>query len=151
MGIVDKIKLLFAVRKPAIELVGQMKQLKTGWKTLTWWISVFATLATLGTYAGGFLPATTALMVTVAITFVYQVLRAIKNADMVGTAPLFISTRLWSGILAIASASLLSLQAGGIDPNWVKASLAAIAVIMALAQNLGGQQPTNVLPEQPKN
>jgi hypothetical protein len=139
MSLIEKIKLLFAAKAPVTDLISKAKELKTGWKTLGFWVSVVATLATLATAVAGFLPANIALIVTVAITFIYQTLRAVENTQMASTAPLLLSTRFWSGILAIAATALTSLKAGGISPHWVEAALTLIGIIMTGAQNVGGQ------------
>jgi len=149
MSIIEKIKLLFVVKQPVTEIVGKLKDLKTGWKTLPWWISIVASLATVAASIGGFIPATTAVIVTVAVTFVYQVLRAIENAQMNGVAKWYVSTRFWSGLLAVISTALLSLQTGGIDPKWVGSALAVIGMIMGVSQNVGGQAVVPAPPAPP--
>jgi hypothetical protein len=142
MGFIDKIKLLFVAAKPAQAVVTQVSEIKKGYKTISFWV---ATLGSLITFAGaiqGFIPATVSLIVITALTCVYNILRALEQANQPGVGTLGQSTRFYSGLLGIVLAGLTSLKTGGVDPKWVEASIAFIGTIMTVAQSLGAQQPT---------
>lgn len=141
MSLVDKIKLIFSARQPATELFNEVKEIKSGWKTLGFWVTVLATLGSLAAAIAGFLPAATALIITTAITVLYNIGRAIQNADSQGVQPVIQSTRFWVGILGIVSTGIVSLQTGGINPQWLVTASAIIAAVMAAAQSVGAQQP----------
>jgi hypothetical protein len=141
MSLVEKIKLLFALRKPAGELAKEVKELKTGWKTASFWVSILGTIGTITALVVGYIPATTALIATTAITVLYNLARAIENAQMAGTTPWWQTTRFWVGVLGIVSAGLAALQQGGINPAWIEGSISFIAAVMAAAQSVGAQQP----------
>jgi hypothetical protein len=147
MTIIEKIKLLFAAKTPITELVNEAKQIKSGYKTVSFWVTVVASISSLVAALTGFIPVTAALIASTAITVVYNVLRAIQNAGVDGTVPLFQSSRFWVGILGIVLAGLTQLQTGGIDPKWVQASIAIIGAVMAGAQSLGAQQPAEETPK----
>jgi len=146
MNIIEKVKLFIKVKKPATDLIKEMKEVKTGWKTIGWWISISATLGTIVTTLAGYLPAEVGLVATVAITALYQSVRAIENTKMVGTAPLLLSTRFWSGIMSALGTALVSLKSGGIDPAWVEAGLTVIGLVTTASQNIGAQ----IIPENKK-
>lgn len=141
MNLIQKIKLLFAVKKPATELVEKVKEIKKGYKTLGFWISVFASIVSVATAIQGFIPASTALIIVVAANVLYNMLRAFQNSEVTGVEPVLTSTRFWVGILGLVSAGLIQLQAGGVNPEWVTVSLSIIGAIMTAAQAVGAQQP----------
>ena len=143
MTIVEKIKLLLSLRKPVNELAKEAKELKTGWKTPSLWVSILGTLGTIAALIAGYIPATTALIVTTIIAVLYNLARAIENAQMEGTTAWWKSSRFWVGVLGILSAGFASLQSGGINPHWVESAVAIIAAIMAIAQNADGRTPAS--------
>lgn len=141
MSIIQKIKLLFAVKKPALELAEKAKEIKKGYKTLAFWISIFASVVSVATAIQGIIPASTALIAVVASTVIYNVLRAFQNSEVTGVEPVLTSTRFWVGLLGIVSAGLIQLQTAGINPEWVTVSISVIGAIMAAAQSIGAKQP----------
>ena len=141
MTIVEKIKLLFAVRKPVGDLVVQVKQVKAGWKTPGFWVAVLGTLLALAGAVSSFIPATAALIVSTVLTLGYNVLRAYQNAAVPGVCPPFQSSRFWVGVLGMASASIMALQQGGVNPEWFTVAISILGAVMAAAQSIGAQQP----------
>lgn len=141
MNIYEKVKLLFVARKPVTEVINQVKGIKAGYRTLGFWITLVGSLVSLAGATSGFLPVTTALIITTALTAGYNILRSLQNADAPGTQPVFQSTRFWIGILGIVSNAIASLQAGGINPEWIISANGIIAAIMAGAQSVGAEQP----------
>jgi len=139
MSIIEKVKLLFAVKKPVAQLAAQVKQAKAGWNTLGFWISVTATLGALATAIAGYIPATTALIITTVIPMIYNILRAFRNAGADGITPPAQSTRFWVGILGMVSSGIVSLQTGGLHPEWLLSLNTILAAIMAAAQSVGAQ------------
>ncbi len=146
LSLVEKIKLILSIRKPATELADELKTVKSGWHTAGWWATVLATLLTLAGAVAHILPATTAVVIVVTLTALYNLARMFVNSGSAGVQPLLMSTRFWGGVLGIISTALISLQAGGVNPEWVKAGIGLIAAIMAAAQIKGADQP----PEAPK-
>jgi len=141
MSLIQKIKLLFAAAKPAQQVAGEIKKIGAGWKSISFWVSLLGSLLALVGAVAGFVPASVSLIVTTVLTMFYNILRAVQQAGQPGVDPIFQSTRFWMGILGIISASLVSLQAGGVNPAWAQTAIGLIGAIMAGAQSLGAQQP----------
>jgi hypothetical protein len=141
MNIIEKIKLLLRIRKPAEELAGELKGIKAGYKTLPFWVSVLATLGTLAATLTGYIPVTTALIISTVVGCLYNILRAIQNAQVEGVQHPLQSTRFWVGLLTIVTASIESLKSGGINPAWLATATTIIAAVMAAAQSVGAKQP----------
>lgn len=141
MTIIEKIKLLFKVKGPLTEIAGEVKNIKSGYKTLGFWATIIGGFVSLVAGLAGFIPATTALIVTTVLTAAYNIIRSIQNSNVPGVDPLFQSTRFWTGILGIVSNSVVALQQGGVNPEWLVTLNGILAAVMAGAQNIGAQQP----------
>ena len=147
MNIVEKIKLLFAIKKPVTELVNEAKQIKSGFKTWEFWGTILGCLISVSTALAGFIPATTALIISTALTVLYNIVRAFQNSGVDGVTPVAQSTRFIAMLAGIISAGLLSLKNGGVNPEWITTAISILAAIGAASQSLGATQPTI---EQPK-
>jgi len=143
MSLIDKIKLLFAIRKPVEELAGEVKTLKSGWKTVGFWVTVLGTLVTIGTSLAGLLPATTAVIISTILTCLYNIVRSIQAAQVEGTTVWYESSKFYVGILGIVAASLESLKTGGITPQWIMGASGLIGTVMALSQNVAASNPSD--------
>lgn len=141
MTIIEKIKLLFKIAKPAQQVAGEVKKIKAGYKTVTFWISLVGSLLALAGAASGFIPATVSLIITTILTAIYNILRSLDQATQPGVDPIFQSTRFWIGMLGQFSAALLALQSGGISAPWIVTAQSILAAIMAAAQGVGANQP----------
>lgn len=146
MTLIDKIKLLFAIRKPVAELAGEVKTIKTGWKTVGFWVTVLGTLVTIPAYISGFIPATTALIISTILTILYNIVRSIQAAQVEGTTVWYKSTKFYVGILGILAAGFDSFKTGGINPAWMVTASGLIGAIMALSQNVAASNPSDVSP-----
>lgn len=141
MSLVEKIKLLFAIKKPAADLVGQVKEIKRGYKTLAFWISLFATLTTISGVLTAHISGITALLVFTSIGVVYNVLRAFKKADEAGIRSPWVSTEFWMGLITIVGNGFVALQNGGYMAPWVITGSAIVTAFMSVSQNVGAAQP----------
>lgn len=150
MGLIEKLKLLFKVRKPATDIINQVANVKSGWKTWQFWATFVGSLGALAASLKGIIPLEGSLITTTALTFLYNVLRGATKADVVGVKPLLQTSEFWISILGYAQTALLALQTGGIDPKWVMASSAFITAALGMGQNLAGQQPGDGIGQQPK-
>jgi len=139
MSLIEKIKLLFAVKGPVTKLANDVKKITTGWKTLGFWVTTLGSAISVATAVTGFIPVTTALIVSTTLTVAYNVLRAFQNAGVDGVTPVMQSTRFITTVVGIVSAGLLSLQTGGVNPQWITASISVLAAVGAAAQALGAQ------------
>jgi hypothetical protein len=142
MSIIEKIKLLFAIKKPVTKLVNEAKQIKSGWKTWEFWVTIIGGLISVTAALTGFIPATTSLIISTALGVIYNIVRAFQNAGIDGTTPVMQSTRFIAMIAGFIYAGLMALKTGGIDPAWISSAIAILGAIGAAAQSLGAQQPT---------
>lgn len=141
MNMIDKIKLLFKAREPIGELVGEFKTAKDNWKKIRFWLALITSLTALLSAMKGIMPVTAAMITSVALTMIYNIFQAFKDADEVGFSPLLKSTKVWMGILNAIAIGFVGLKTGGIDAHWVEASIGAIGTITMVAREIGALQP----------
>lgn len=146
MTIMEKIKLLIKIRKPASQLAEEIEKSKDKYKTISFWMTILLGLSACVASVEGMIPPKIGLISTIALGCIYNILRAIKNAQIEGVTPAIHSTRFWVGILSIISAALIALQSGGISSEWLKTSVSIMGGIMAIAQALGTKQPDSEIP-----
>jgi len=141
MGLIDKIKLLIKVQKPMGEIVNEIKGIKAGYKTLSFWVALLGSIMAAVAAFQGLIPSVVALITTTALTTIYNILRGLQNANMNGVEPVLKSTRFWVGVIGQLTNSLVALQTGGINPEWFATASTILAAAMAAAQSLGANQP----------
>lgn len=141
MGLIEKLKLLFKERQPATDLINEVKQVKSGWKTLPFWIAVVGTLGAAAAGLDGIIPASAVLISTTVLTMFYNILRGATKADLAGTKPIFQTSEFWLSVLSQVSNAITSLKTGGINPAWLTSAGGLVAAAMAAGQNLAAQQP----------
>jgi hypothetical protein len=156
MGLIEKIKLLFKVRQPATDLITEVKEIRTGWKTWQFWATFLGTVSALVTTLAGVIPATTAIIITTGIALVvalYNLWRGAEKSQTPGQKPFFLTSEFWVSAVSCVSTAIVTLQAGGVNPKWFETAVAAIAVILGslgAGQNLAGQQPSGAPPVGPQ-
>lgn len=148
MGVFAKLKLLFRAKKPAEQLVGQVQELKRGWKKISFWISVVSTLLSLLGALSGVIPPNLSVIINTVLTAFYNVLRGLDKASEPGVRPPLQSTEFWHGILTEVSNIAVAVN-GHVDPALLHSCEVAIAAIMAVVQNLGAQEPDIIIPKEP--
>lgn len=141
MGLIEKIKLLFRFRQPATDLINEVQQVKAGYKTLPFWVTIIGTLGSFVAAAQGLIPATAALVTGTVLTALYNILRGATKADAPGVKPIFQTSEFWMGVLNEISNAFMALKTGGINPQWLVTAQTVIAAAMAAGQNLAGQSP----------
>lgn len=141
MNLIEKIKLLFKIKEPAQDLANQLKGVKRGYKTVSFWVTFLGTLLSLVGALQGIIPATTAVLITTALTTVYNILRGLLKAEADGVRPPMQATEFWVGLLGILSSGLIQAQTAGVSGRWLTVAMAVVAGGMAAAQNLGAQAP----------
>lgn len=86
MNILQEIKLLLMVRKPAEDLLQEVKQMKPGWQTTEFWVKILGDIVAVWGAVHGFIPADKAAMIVAITSSVYAALRTIlkvvKNKDL---------------------------------------------------------------------
>lgn len=141
MGMIEKLKLLFKARKPLTDLVNEAKEFKSGYKTVSFWMTILGTLGALLAALNGAMPPVAFVIASTALAVLYNIARGLAKADQVGVKPVLQSTEFWVGVLSALSAGIVSLQQGGVNPAWIVTAQTLIASVMAFAQNLAGNQP----------
>lgn len=147
MGLIEKLKLLIKARQPITDIITELKTVKSGWKTISFWVSVLASLLALVAALQGVIPGSVALVITTGITLIYNILRGAIKSQVSGQSPFFQTSEFWLSLLTGISTAIVALQTGGINPAWFKEALLAISVIggsLAAGQNLAGQQPGQI-------
>jgi hypothetical protein len=136
MSLFDKIKLLFVARKPAADFVANVKDIKRGFKTIHFWVTLLGSAGALFAAVKGFVPPEIGLIVTTVLVASYNIMRGFDKTDESIPHPALQSTELWLGILGQLSNAILALQKGGVASTHLVAAGAVIAGAMSIAQNL---------------
>lgn len=140
MKLFDKIKLFIKGN----QVISQLSHVKRGYKTLSFWITL---LASLGSFAGsikGVVSPEISLIVTTALTALYNILRGLEKADEPGTRPWYKSTETWVGIGAQVQNACLAIKEGGIQESHLAAAAIVIGGVMSMARDLSNIQPSLV-------
>lgn len=141
LGMIAKLKLLFTLKGPVGDLIGEIKDVKRGYKTVHFWATVLGILGVIALKLTSVMAPHVAIVLVAALAALYNIARALEKADVVGFRPVFKSTEFWVGVGAIVTTALSNLKSGGVDAPWIESAIGLLAAIMAAAQNLGQQQP----------
>lgn len=151
MGLIEKLKMLIKSAKPAGVFINQVKGARLKYKTIPFWTSLIGSLIALVASLQGFIPATTGILITTGLGAGYNILRGVDKVNQTGITPALRSTEFWIGSLAVISTSLIDLATAGITGPVLTTAQTVVAAAMAVAQNLGAQEPpASVLTGQPK-
>lgn len=137
----EAVKALFVARQPLTDLVNEVKDVKRGYKTVGFYVTLLGTLGTLAAALSGYLSPVAALEITTALGVAYNLARGAAKMDEVGVRPVLGSTEFWIGVLTSLSNGLVALKTGGINPQWAIEAQGMIGVAMTTAQSLGATQP----------
>ena len=148
MSFIDKIKIIMKGAKPVGEFVHQVQGAKLKFKTIPFWTTLITTLLTIAAAFNGVISGTTAILITAPLNAAYQLLRGFDKMDQNGVKPVLQSTEFWIGALGILSAAFLQVQQAGINNTFITGAIGFIGGVMAIAQNLGAIQPTDIPPVQ---
>jgi len=144
MGLISKLKLLIKTAKPVGQFINQVKGAKLKWKTIPFWGTLLGSAVSLVAALQGFIPVTVGIVITGVLTVLYNIIRGLDKADQEGVKPTWKSTEFWVGVLGIISTQIVNMQTQGINSEVLVTINSLIAAAMALAQNLGAQQPADV-------
>lgn len=148
MGFLEKLKLLIRERQPVEDLINQVKEVKTGYKTWQFWMTLLPLIGAVAAGLAGVIPASTILIITAAIaliTSIYNLWRGAVKSQVSNQKPFFQTTEFWASVAGCFTTAIVTLQGGGINPVWFKTVLGAFAVILGslgAGQNLAGQTPS---------
>ena len=83
MNLLQEIKMLFAVKMPAENLIAEVNQVKAGWKTTEFWMTIVTQLLAVVAALNGVLDAKTAAIIIAVLNGVYGVLRTLAKVPVV--------------------------------------------------------------------
>lgn len=141
MGLIEKLKLLFKIRKPLDGLVQSAKDAKAGWKTLKFWVTLTATLASTAAALTGIIPAPAQLIATTVIQAIYNILRGAEKMESAEVKGLATTTEFWLSTLTEIQKGLVAVETGGIHPEWIGIATAIVGASLAAGQNLAARTP----------
>lgn len=136
MGIIAKIKALWAARK----VVNQMGDIKRGWKTWGFWVTLLGNVGALVVAIKGVIPATLALIIMTSVTGLYTVVRGWQKIDEENVKPIYQTTEFWMTLGAEASKAFVALQQGGVNPAWMATASALLAALLGVARDLAHKE-----------
>lgn len=137
MNVFQKLRALWEARK----VVSQMGEIKRGWKTLSFWITLLGNLLTLAGVLKGIIPALTALVVMTVLTAFYNILRGAQKSEEEGVRSWWKTTEFWMGVGTEISKAFIALQGGGISPAWMATLSTVLAGSMTIARDLSHKEP----------
>lgn len=137
MGIAAKLKALWAARK----VVNTVIENRTGWKTISFWVTTLGSVIALVTALKGLIPVTVGVIVMAALSGIYNILRGLKKKQDDGVKSPWASTEFLQGLGTELSAMLLALQQGGVNAPWVATALTILGAIMAVTRDLANKEP----------
>jgi hypothetical protein len=137
----EKIKLLLKIRKPAEDVSNDIKEIKRGWKTLSFWLVLIGHLGSLVAAAQGVLDPKLALILNTILAVLYNILRGVNKSQEEGVREWWKTTEVWMSVGSQLSAGSLALQQGGINPAWLVTASTVLNAVLALSRDLSHKQP----------
>lgn len=137
-----KLRALWAARK----VVNQMGDVKRGWKTLGFWVTLLGNMTALVTALNGIIPATTAAIVSGAITALYTVLRGAQKSEEAGVREWYKTSEFYMAVGSQLGTVLLTLQQNGVNAAWVATSSTILSGVLAISRDLSHKQPETPKP-----
>lgn len=141
MGFIAKIKLLFKIQKPLGDLAKLAPGVKTGWRTISFWITALGTLASTAAALTGIIPPQAQLIATTILTALYNVLRGAQKMESSDTKGLFTTTEFALTTLGEIQKGIVAAQTGGINPEWMATATMIVGAALAAGQNLASRTP----------
>lgn len=141
MGFIEKIKLLFKIQKPLGELAKAGKDVKSGWKTLKFWITFTATLGSTAAALTGLIPAPAQAVAVSIINGIYNILRGAEKMESSDTKGLATTTEFWLTALTEAQKGIVAMEVGGINPALMTSLSMGVGALLAAGQNLASRIP----------
>jgi len=148
MGFIAKLKLLFKIQKPLGELAKSAKDVKSGWKTLKFWVTFLGTLASTAAALTGIIPPQAQLIATTILQALYNIVRGAEKMDSPDTKGLVTTTEFWLTTLGEVQKGIVAAQTGGINPEWFATASTIVGMALAAGQNLASHEPAK--PSAPK-
>jgi hypothetical protein len=141
MGLIEKLKLLIKIKKPVGEIVDAAKKAKETKKWLQFTVTLLGTLASTAAALTGVIPPQAQLIATTVLQALYNILRGAEKAESSDVKGTLRTTEFWMSGLTEVQKGLVSVQMGGINPEWMATSTALIGAALAFGQNLASRIP----------
>lgn len=139
MGLIEKLKLLFKVRKPLGEVADAVEEAKKTKKWVHFAVTLLGTLVTTALALKGVIPPVYQLIAVTVFQALYNIIRGADKADNAEIKGTLTTTEFWMTALAEVQKAFINLQTGGINPEWMVTSTAAIGAALAFGQNLAAR------------
>lgn len=135
MNWLDKLQLLSQVEGPAQDVVGDVVQIKRGYKTLAFWITLLGSLSSVVASVTGVLPANMAFVINTVLIVFYNLLRGVQKTEESRVHPFWQSTEVWLGVMGNISNGVAALQPNS-NSQVLAIGSALISAAMVVARDL---------------
>jgi hypothetical protein len=135
MNWLEKFKLLSQVEGPAQETAGDLMQIKRGYKTLAFWITLLGSLSAVVASLNGLLSCNVAFAINTVLIVFYNILRGVQKTEETLLHPAWQSTEVWLGVMGNICNGIAALQPNANSQVLAVAS-ALISAAMVLARDL---------------
>lgn len=137
MGLINKVKALWAARR----VVKNMSDIKRGWKTISFWMTLMANIVSLAGALQGLIPATTAAVFITAANAIYNILRGLSKSQENNVRGYWKTTEFWLAISGEISKGVVSLETGGISTPFLASLGTVTAGVIAINRDLANKLP----------
>jgi hypothetical protein len=148
MKLMEKLKLLFKIKKPAGDLIDAVQEAKKTKKWIHFTVTVIGILITTAGALTGYIPPQTQLIITTILQALYNIIRGADKADNETVKGTFRTTEFWmTGLTEIQKLIVVSQDnMFGINPEWLAMSSTLIGMALAFGQNLAARAPIKTDP-----
>jgi len=139
MGLIEKLKLLFKVKKPVEDVIDAAKAAS---KTRKWFSFVVTLVGTLGTTAAaltGVIPPQAQLVAVTVLQSLYNILRGADKAETSEIKGTLRTTEFWLTGLSEIQKTFVAFQTGGWYPEWMATATTVTGMALAAGQNLASR------------
>lgn len=150
MNLIQKLKAVMLAKGPAQQIVGELREIKRGWKTPHFWVTLLGLGISLAGSLQGFLTPPQALILNTALGTIFNIFRGAEKADEPGIRPWYQSTEVLIGALGQVNNGVIALQSGGISAPELTTAVSVLAIAMKIARDLSNLQPTIPNPGTPE-
>lgn len=156
MKFLDKVKLLFKVKKPLGEVLDAVAEAKKTKKWLHFSVTILGVLLSTVLALNGVVPPQYSLIATTILQALYNIVRGADKADNEDVKGTLRTTEFWTTGLTEIQKGLVAVQTGGVNAEWLTMSSTVIGMALAAGQNLAARAPDptgeskGMAPEAPK-
>lgn len=141
MSLIQKLKLLIQIRKPAGEIADALQSVKKTKKYVAFAVTVLGSLITAVSALNGLIPPIYAIIATTALQAAYNIIRGLDKADSAEVKGTLRTTEFWMTGLNEVQKVFLATQTQGINPEWLAMSSTVVGMALAAGQNLAARTP----------